>query len=121
MKELIEEELEHLKDKVYWVRLSADYVLPESFIRKYQNKVYWSFISLYQKLSEEFIIEFQYYIYYPVLLTNNHFMKYHNSSENSESFQKFILDKLIGQKFEVEKLNLTPYMRQLYEKMSIFM
>jgi hypothetical protein len=121
MKELTKEKLEEHKDHVYWLKLSSDYILPESFIRKYKDKVYWSLISQHQKLSEEFIIEFQHYIYYPALLTNNNFIKYHNSSENSESFQKFILDKLIGEEFEVEKLNITPYMRQLYEKMSIFM
>jgi hypothetical protein len=41
-----------------WYELSADFDLPESFIRKYRHKVNWNTISSCQNLSEEFMMEF---------------------------------------------------------------
>jgi 3-methyladenine DNA glycosylase Tag len=120
MKEIPEEGLKNLAPHS-WCDISRECVLSEELIRKNKDKVYWINISKYQKLSEDFIIEFQDSIQFEWLIENKELENY------SESFQRFILMKIIDLKekklyYKVHIIPfLTKYMKEQYEKLSIML
>jgi len=62
MKTLTSQDIENIRqnpNKQNWYSLSADYILPENFIKEFQDYVDWYWISVHQNLSENFTREFQ--------------------------------------------------------------